>query len=331
MYLLWVLGDKEEMTEFLTIGEPLVVLASQDIDLTLEAACHFTKYLAGAELNVALGICRLGHTATYVSKVGSDPFGRFIHKHIGKAGIDTMFLNQSDDLTGFYMKQKVSQGDPAVAYFRKNSAASKCSADEIASINLSETKLAHLSGIFPAISQTALEAYQAINTRLNAAGVLTVFDPNIRQDLWENKNQMIQVINDLAKNSQIILPGINEGEILMGSRDPQSIADFYLNQSALTQVVIVKLGEKGAFVKQKTGDYFTVPGFEVDRIVDTVGAGDGFAVGLESALLEGKTLREAVKRACAIGALAVQSPGDNDGYPTHQELTEFYNQNKIGA
>ena len=57
----------------------------------------------------------------------------------------------------------------------------------------------------------------------------------------------------------------------------------------------------------------------VKQVVDTVGAGDAFAVGLISALLEGRTLPSAVKRAHWVGACAVQSRGDSDGLPTRQQ------------
>ena len=142
---------------------------------------------------------------------------------------------------------------------------------------------------------------------------------------------MVETINDLASHAEIVLPGINEGEILMGSRDPEAIADFYLNNGEATKTVIVKLGTEGAYVKQKDGTSFTVPGFKVAEVVDTVGAGDGFAVGLITGLIEGKSLKQAVIRANAIGAMAVQSPGDNDGYPTPQELEEFLQQQEVEA
>lgn len=312
------------MAKFLTLGEPLVVLASQDVDVPLDFAAHFTKFIAGAELNVALGIRRLGHEATYVSKVGTDSFGRFIIENARSAGLDVADLTSSSDLTGFYLKQKVSTGDPAVAYFRKNSAASNLSAAEISDAVFDGTVLAHLTGIFPALSKTALETFKIFNQKLNERQILTVFDPNLRPALWNSPEEMVRTINALAQNSQIILPGINEGEMLMGSRHPEAIADFYLNQSELTQTVIVKLGSEGAFVKHKSGAHFTVEGFKVTEVVDTVGAGDGFAVGLESALLEQKPLEIAVHRACAIGALAVQTAGDNDGYPTRAGLAAFY-------
>lgn len=59
-------------------------------------------------------------------------------------------------------------------------------------------------------------------------------------------------------------------------------------------------------------------------MVDTVGAGDGFALGVITALLEDKSLRSAAMRGNAVGALQVQTPGDNDGYPTPAKLKAFY-------
>ncbi|WP_285123786.1 sugar kinase [Lactococcus petauri] len=313
------------MPKFITIGEPLVVMASQDVDVSLDEAVHFKKYLAGAEFNVALGINRLEHSVGYISKVGSDTFGRFIAEAAQEAGLDTRNLIYDENLlTGVYLKQCVSKGDPATSYFRKNSAASNLKLEDIDMSALKDVQVAHLSGIFAALSDTALQTFKAFNDKLNENKVLTVFDPNLRPALWKNQEEMISTLNELAKKSQIILPGINEGKILMGSSDPEEIADFYLRQSSLTESVVVKLGAEGAFVKTKAGATYTVSGFKVDKVVDTVGAGDGFAVGLESALLEGKTLEVAVHRACAIGALAVQSAGDSEGYPTRQELMDFY-------
>ncbi|PLW61311.1 sugar kinase [Lactococcus lactis] len=314
------------MAEFLTIGEPLVVLASKDRDTSLNVASNFEKFLAGAELNVAVGISRLEHKAAYFSKVGDDPFGNFIIEASTKVGIDVTHLTKNSKyLTGFYLKELVSFGDPEVAYFRKNSAAANLAVTELEDLDLNGVKLAHLSGIFPALSSTNLETFKVFNAQLNEANILTVFDPNLRPALWESHEKMVDVTNELARGSQIILPGINEGELLMGSREPEKIADFYLKQSDLTHTVVVKLGADGAFVKTKNDKSFTVPGFKVKKVIDTVGAGDGFAVGLESALLEGWPIEDAVSRACAVGALAVQSQGDSEGYPTKEELIEFFN------
>lgn len=316
------------MAEFITLGEPLVVLASKEKDVELERVETFQKFVAGAELNVALGLSRLEHETMYISTVGNDPFGRFIIEETKKSGINTSYLKvDSKFLTGFYLKQNVSTGDPKVAYFRKNSAAANMCDEDINSIDLTRIKLGHLSGIFPALSPSALKVFKTFNKRLNDAHILTVFDPNLRPALWDSKKEMIDVINDLSKMSQIVLPGINEGEILMGSRNPEKIANFYLDQSEMTTSVVVKLGADGAYLKTKGENGQFIKGFKVSNVVDTVGAGDGFAVGLESSLLEGWPIEDAVRRACAVGAMAIQSAGDNDGYPTREALIKFINEN----
>ena len=276
------------MSEFLTIGEPIALFGSEEVDKSLKDACHFQKFLAGAEVNVAVGVSRLGHSSEYITQVGKDPFGEFI--------IDRLHENKILD-----------------------------------KIDFSEVKMAHLSGIFPAISAEAQEAFRYLIHLLEKNNIRTTFDPNLRPQLWASQEEMVETINDLASHAEIVLPGINEGEILMGSRDPEAIADFYLNNGEATKTVIVKLGTEGAYVKQKDGTSFTVPGFKVAEVVDTVGAGDGFAVGLITGLIEGKSLKQAVIRANAIGAMAVQSPGDNDGYPTPQELEEFLQQQEVEA
>ena len=65
-----------------------------------------------------------------------------------------------------------------------------------------------------------------------------------------------------------------------------------------------------------------MPGFPVERVVDTVGAGDGFAAGVVSALLEGRGVVDAVRRGSWIGARAVQVLGDTEGLPTRAQLDE---------
>lgn len=309
---------------FLTIGEPMAVFSADEPDISLETAKHFTRYIAGAELNVAIGLARLKHKATYLTALGEDPFGVSLKQEIKDNQIDIKYIEtMSDYWTGFYLKQRVTTGDPAVYYYRKNSAASHFNQQIVDRVDFSQVGLIHLSGIMAGISENGLIAVQKLFEKAQANHIMTTFDPNIRKPLWSSEEKMITTLNALAKEATIVLPGINEGELLMGSRDPKTIADFYLNQSNITQTVIVKLGPAGTYIQTKTGQATTVSGYHVDHVVDTVGAGDGFAVGLISGLLEGLPLTDAAKRACAVGALAVQSAGDSEGYPTSEQLKQF--------
>ncbi|NLR32190.1 sugar kinase [Levilactobacillus tujiorum] len=316
------------MGELLTIGEPMVVFEAQESDVDLATAQQFQKFSAGAELNVAIGMARLGHPVDYVSAVGDDPFGVYLRRILRTDGVaDAAMLTKPGLPTGFYLKQRVSHGDPAVAYFRQGSAASHYQPADLATVNLADVRLAHLSGIFAALSPNCLAAYRQLNADLVYNRIPVTFDPNLRPTLWSSTTEMIRVTNDLARYGTFVMPGLSEGQTLTGLQEPEAIADFYLRQGVTTRAVIVKLGAQGAFAKLKDGRQFTVPGFTVPRVIDTVGAGDGFAVGLISGLLEGQSLPAALKRANAIGALAVQSPGDNDGYPTRQQLDQFFKRN----
>ena len=61
----------------------------------------------------------------------------------------------------------------------------------------------------------------------------------------------------------------------------------------------------------------------MEKVVDTVGAGDGFAVGIISAILEELSIDEMISRGNAIGSMQVSVKGDNEGLPTREKLEAF--------
>ena len=142
--------------------------------------------------------------------------------------------------------------------------------------------------------------------------------------LWEDEETMCTVLNQLAAKADVVLPGIGECKILAGTEDKKEVADFY--QKLGVKTVIIKDGSKGAYV-QTADENYDVAGYKVEKVVDTVGAGDGFAVGVLSGILEGLDLKDSVKRGNAIGAIQVMNIGDNEGLPTPKELKAFQESN----
>lgn len=128
---------------------------------------------------------------------------------------------------------------------------------------------------------------------------------------------MIREVNALAGLAHWVLPGLSEGRLLTGFEDPGDIAAFYLDLGV--EAVAIKLGPHGAYYRSQLDQGF-VAAVPVAKVVDTVGAGDGFAVGLISALLENLSLAQAVQRANWIGSRAVQSRGDMEGLPLRADL-----------
>lgn len=303
-----------------TFGEPMAMFYANEVG-ELHEVTSFSKALAGAESNVATGLCRLEHPTGYVTKLGRDNFGRFIVAAQNKEGIDTGSVTYSDTHpTGMLIKSKVLEGDPKVEYFRKNSAASTLSPADFDEAYFASAGHLHVTSISAALSPSVHEFSIRAMEFMKAQGKTVSLDPNLRPVLWPDTETMVRTINDLATRCDWFLPGLGEGKILTGLETPEEIADFYLDLGV--KVVVIKLGPEGAYYKTREEEGY-VDGFKVDEVVDTVGAGDGFAVGVISALLESLSLKEAVRRGNAIGALAVMSPGDMDGLPTRAGLETF--------
>lgn len=308
------------MSKVILVGEPMALFIAET-EGTLNTVTSFTRSAAGAEMNVAIGLKRLEHEVCYITKLGMDPFGKYLIDFLKGEGIDTSCISFDDHYpTAFQLKGKTSVGDPDVAYYRNGSAASNLKVEDVDDIDMSGFNHFHLTGIFPAISDISRSTLLYLIEKAKNNGLTTSFDPNLRPSLWKNSTHMIATINKIAFRCDTVLPGIAEGKILTGFDNERDIADFYLEHGVKN--VVIKMGPKGAYVKTQTEEAY-IDGYHVEKVIDTVGAGDGFAVGFISGLLEDKDVNECADRANAIGALQVMHKGDNEGLPTRKELFDF--------
>ena len=305
--------------DVVTVGEALALLMARQTG-PLEQVTQFDRSTAGAELNVAVGLSRLGHRVGYVSRLGNDSLGRHLLAFMDAQGIDRrcVEIDSTGLRTGLMFKTLQTDGqDPSTEYHRRGSAASRLQPDQQTSAYCAGARWLHLTGISPALSDSVRALVFDLAVQARSAGCRVSFDPNLRPALWSSPADMIGCLNALALQADLVLPGLAEGRLLTGRDTPSGIADFYRDQGVAE--VVVKLGVEGAYYAGPDGSGTVLPP-RVAAVVDTVGAGDGFAVGVISALLEGLDLRAAALRGNAIGARVVQFPGDNDGLPTRAEL-----------
>ena len=306
-------------------GEPMGLLIAQT-EGSLDSVQGYSLAVAGAEFNVATGSARLGHKTAYLTKLGNDPFGKLIARTLRNNGIEDKFVMYTDERrTGFMLKGKVSKGDPEIFYFRAGSAASTLSEADVEHIDFSEYSNIHLTGILPALSDSTRGAVRLMLKKAREAGLFVSFDPNLRPQLWPSKDVMVSYLNELASKADLVLPGEGEGGVLCGTTNAHEINQFYRKLGAKT--VITKCGPKGALCTDGDKE-FMVPGFVIDKVVDTVGAGDGFATGVLTGLMEGLPLEKCVERGCAIGAIQCTFVGDNEGLPTPEKLQAFMDTHK---
>lgn len=304
--------------DVITLGETMTAFAAHEVG-TLAEAQTFTKIAAGAETNVGVGLARLGLKVAWVSRLGRDSFGDYILACVGREGVDcSAVVIDLARPTGFMLKSRAAEGqDPVVEYFRRGSAASALSLADFDETRFLAARHLHVTGITPALSASAAELVEHSMRFMRGAGRTVSFDPNLRPRLWPSREVMAQHLNRLAGLADWVLPGLAEGRTLTGLQTPAEIAAFYLERGA--QGVVVKLGAEGAYWRTAEAEG-TVPGVKVETVVDTVGAGDGFAVGVISGRLEGLAWPAAVARGNWIGAQAVQVVGDMEGLPMRHQL-----------
>jgi 2-dehydro-3-deoxygluconokinase len=307
------------MMDVATLGETMVLFSPETTGL-MRYARDFSAKVAGAESNVAVGLSRLGHQVGWISRLGNDEFGKMIFSFIRGEGVDVSGVQfDSKAPTGLYFKEKLSPGEFRVNYYRKDSAASRMTRDDVNEKTISNAKYLHITGITPALSESCRDTVMKAIETAKKHNVKVVFDPNLRKKLW-SKQQAKETLLEIAAKVDIVLPGIDEGEFLFGNADPETLAEKFRENGAAN--VIIKLGAKGAYYLSSSGKGL-VDGFLVENVVDPVGAGDGFAAGFLSGLLDEFSLKDAVKRGNAVGAMVTMVSGDVEGLPEKDRLMTF--------
>ncbi|GAF19282.1 2-dehydro-3-deoxygluconate kinase [Bacillus sp. JCM 19046] len=305
--------------DVLSMGETMV-LFSPRLTGQMRYETEFHAKIAGAETNALIGLQKLGHQTSWISRVGADELGHKIIHAVRGEGVDTTHVTyDKEHATGLFFKEKTMEDVTTVSYYRQNSAASTLDETAIETVDVESFTYVYLTGITPVLSRSCEKAVQQLVGKAKLADVPLVFDPNIRRTLIRGEAGK-QLIKELIGAASLVLPGKEEGAFLFGTTDEKEIANHCLELGAKT--VIVKLGADGAYYKdEKTSGY--VNAFPVSRIIDPVGAGDGFAAGLLSGLLDKRSLQEAVQRGCAVGAMVTQVNGDIEGLPTRAQLEAF--------
>lgn len=297
----------------------------------------FTRSIAGAESNLAIALTRLGRSVRWISRLGDDPFGDIIAATLAGEGVDTSFVVRDPTApTAVFFRESKGYIEPHVYYYRRDSAASRLSPGDVDVAWFEGARCLHVTGITPALGEGAGDAITAALHQARDQGLTIVFDPNLRRKLWDGETAR-RVLLSMVPLCDIFLPGADEAEFLLGTQTPEDYAAMFLDMGP--RMVVLKMGRDGAagFVKRQTGDKVErysvqAPSHHVAHVVDPIGAGDAFAAGLLSVLLEESptsspdlmlsqdTLQRALVRANLMGALATQFRGDWEGLPTLREL-----------
>ena len=288
------------MIDVLTLGEALVSFRTPE---PLAGAWHAEAHVAGAEANVAIGLARLGHRSTWVGCVSDDDLGTWVTETLASEGVDTSFVRRVPEASAGAMVI-VDPSDHArrVTYLRRGAAGSRLEpADALKALD-SGVHWVHLSGITPALSASAHEAWVTLARQARTRSVRVCMDVNFRPALWSRA----QAADALASVRGLV-------DLLVASDDEVDLVD-----DPGIPVVVVKRGSAGATLTAG-GKSIDVPAAEVP-VVDVIGAGDALCAGLLSGLLDGLTPVDALRRGVWVAGRCVASSGDWEGLPTRAGL-----------
>ncbi|MEW9668116.1 sugar kinase [Ammoniphilus sp. 3BR4] len=309
------------MAELVTLGETMMVLTPPDQYGRIKTSGLLAKAIAGAESNVAIGVARLKHSAAWISRVGNDPFGEEILYRLNGERIDTSRVKIDPSAgTGIFFKERGRGGNFQVHYYRKLSAASFLSKDDIDEDVIRQAKILHLTGITPALSSSCHDAVQFAIAMAKKHSVKISFDPNLRLKLWTAEAAR-ETLLPIIRQADWFFPGVEEARLLLNreSIEPDQLISAFLDMGV--PQVILKLGPKGCMTANRDERVF-VKGFQVDEI-DPLGAGDGFCAGYLAGVLKGWEPGECAELANVAGALAVTGIGDYEALPTFEEVEQF--------
>jgi hypothetical protein len=180
----------------------------------LRHASALTLGVAGAESNVAIGARRLGCPAAWVGRVGDDELGELVVSRIRAEGVDVEGVVRDPEApTSLMLKERRTADMVRVLYYRRHGPGSRLRPDDLDPAQVAAAGVLHVTGITPALSDSARATVDHAVELARAAGVPVSFDLNYRSALWP-PDRAAAVCRDLAARADIVFAGDDEAELL---------------------------------------------------------------------------------------------------------------------
>jgi 2-dehydro-3-deoxygluconokinase len=316
--------------EVITFGEAMIRLSPPNF-LRLEQAHSLDVMVGGAELNTAVGLARLGHSAAWVSRLTNNPLGRLIANHAREAGVSTEHVVWTDDdrVGVYFLEFGAAPRASTVIYDRKGAAIANLKPGTVPWAKVfAGAKWFHVTGITPGLSTAAAEVTKEALTAAKNAGLQTSIDLNYRAKLW-SPEQAGKCMADLMALCDVLITTEEDIERVFGIRGKnyEEAAELTAKRFGL-KIIAITLRENPLVWKNSwtaiayrsgepspvrgrfagNGEILRTKTYEVE-IVDRLGAGDSFAAGLIHGLLEGD-LQKALDFGVAASAIKHTIPGD---------------------
>ncbi|HED6373079.1 TPA: aminoimidazole riboside kinase [Escherichia coli O157] len=297
------------------------VLGDAVVDLLPESDGRLLPCPGGAPANVAVGIARLGGTSGFIGRVGDDPFGALMQRTLLTEGVDITYLKQDEwHRISTVLVDLNDQGERSFTFMVRPSADLFLETTDLPCWRHGEWL--HLCSIALSAEPSRTSAFTAM-TEIRHAGGFVSFDPNIREDLWQDEHLLRLCLRQALQLADVVKLSEEEWRLISGKtqndRDICALAKEY----EIAMLLVTK-GAEGVVVCYR-GQVHHFAGMSVD-CVDSTGAGDAFVAGLLTGLsstglsTDEREMRRIIDLAQRCGALAVTAKGAMTALPCRQEL-----------
>ncbi|TMT86056.1 carbohydrate kinase [Haloterrigena sp. H1] len=292
----------------------------------LEDVAGFERRPGGAPANVAVALARLDEPPLFWTRVGADPFGRYLERILADYGLPDQFVTRDTGAkTTLAFVTHDETGDREFTFYRDGTADTRLEPGRIDDETLADCEWVHAGGVTLA-SGSSRAATLDLLERAAAADCTTSFDPNWRPELWPDEETFASVATDALAHVDVCFATAAELELLgTTGESPTAVARAVISDGAAqTHTVFVTRGSEGAIAVADDdapwpADTVSHSGFAVET-VDTTGAGDAFVAGAIAALRDGHTLADAVAFANAVAATATTARGAMAALPTRDAV-----------
>ncbi len=265
-------------------------------------------FAGGVTANYLVAVARLGAKCGFIGAVGEDQYGDFLLEDFEKEGVDHTFTIKKEKKKTPVNFIFVTKGEKTIIQ-SPHMKTTKIDIPDLDENYIKNSKLLHTTLIHHDVSNKAIKMAKDHEVKVSID-----LESQIALKGWEN-------LKGVLLQADVLIPNKEGAKTITKSASAEEAARVLIKKGI--PIVIITLGERGALITTKEYQK-QIPGYKVEKVVDTTGAGDAFNGAFSVAYwLKGWDLIKSVKYANAAAAIKIQKLGARTGMPHEKELNQF--------